>query len=377
MNLFLYHGITSLRDTGGPFDFVNKFKQSSIENPKTKSRLKIAGPLLDGKFNVYDGSDHTHPLLSIKNMNLEDLRKNVELLIENKVDFLKAYEMLSPEQFKILTELAKKNDLKLTGHVPLSVNVEIASNWGLNSIEHFRNIELSMTNLAEELLEERKRLLNNEPALTGAKLRSLLHNKQRMRSIYGLDSMKIKKVVNILAKNDTWQIPTLKLYKNFAFKSYKSEEYLTDLNLLPNEIKDNWVKMIGKEDLNVDKERIDFIKWQSSMVKYMHKKGISFMAGTDTPIGFLVPGLSLHQEIEELNNSGLTNLEALKTATINPSAYFNLQDSLGRIRPNYIADLIILDKNPLIDIKNTRKICAVIKDGFYMNRKYLDSILKK
>ena len=76
MNLFLYHGITSLRDTGGPFDFVNKFKQSSIENPKTKSRLKIAGPLLDGKFNVYDGSDHTHPLLSIKNMNLEDLRKN-------------------------------------------------------------------------------------------------------------------------------------------------------------------------------------------------------------------------------------------------------------------------------------------------------------
>ena len=98
------------------------------------------------------------------------------------------------------------------------------------------------------------------------------------------------------------------------------------------------------------------------------------MAGTDTPIGFLVPGLSLHQEIEELTNSGLTNLDALKAATINPSKYFNLQDSLGRIKPNYIADLIILNQNPLIDIKNTRKISAVIKDGFFMNRKYLDSI---
>ena len=201
-----------------------------------------------------------------------------------------------------------------------------------------------------------------------------MHNKQRMRSIYNLDSSKIKNVVDILAKNDTWQIPTLKLYKNSAYKIYKSGEYTNNLNLLPINIKNNWEKEISSEDDNLDKERIDFTKWQSSMVKYMHKKGIVFMAGTDTPINFLVPGLSLHQEIEELTNSGLTNLEALKAATINPSKYFNLQDSLGRIKPNYIADLIILNQNPLIDIKNTRKISAVIKDGFFMNRKYLDSI---
>ena len=374
MDLFLLHGITSLRDTGGPFDFVNRYKQNSLENPKTKARLKIAGPLLDGKFNVYDGSDHTHPVLSIKNVDDNELRKNVEMLIENKVDFLKAYEMLSPSQFKLLTELAKKNNLKLTGHVPLSINVEIASSSGLNSIEHFRNIELSMTKMTNDLLKERKEILKNKSALRGASLRSLLHNRQRMRSIYNLDSSKIKNVVDILAKNDTWQIPTLKLYKNFASKSYKSKQYDSYLNLLPKNIGENWRKTISQLEDNEDKERMDFTKWQSSMVKYMHKKGITFMAGTDTPIGFLVPGLSLHQEIEELTNSGLTNLEALKAATINPSKYFNLQDSLGRIKPNYIADLIILNQNPLIDIKNTRKISAVIKDGFFMNRKYLDSI---
>ena len=376
MNLFLYHGITSLRDTGGPFDFVNKFKQNSIKNPKTKSRLKIAGPLLDGEFNVYDGSDHTHPLLSIKNSDDEELKKNVEVLIEKGVDFLKAYEMLSPDQFNTLTELAKKNGLKLTGHVPLSLNVEIASSLGLNSIEHFRNIELSMTNQADELLEERKSILYNKSGLKGSKLRSLLHGKQRMKSIYNLDSSRIEKVVEILAKNDTWQIPTLKLYKNFAFKSYKEKKYLSSLELLPKDIRENWYKNIRGLDSNEDKERKDFIKWQSSMVKYMHKKGVTFMAGTDTPIGFLVPGLSLHQEIEELCGSGLYELEAIKTATINPAKYFNLEESLGRIKQGYIADLIILDKNPLENISNTKSIQAVIKDGYFMNRSYLDSLIK-
>lgn len=376
MNLFLYHGITSLRDTGGPFDFVNKFKQNSIKNPKTKARLKIAGPLLDGEFNVYDGSDHTHPLLSIKNSDEEELKKNVELLIEKGVDFLKAYEMLSPDQFNTLTELAKKNGLKLTGHVPLSLNVEIASNLGLNSIEHFRNIELSMTNQADELLEERKSILYNKSGLKGSKLRSLLHGKQRMKSIYNLDSSRIEKVVDILAKNDTWQIPTLKLYKNFAFKSYKEKEYLSYLELLPKNIRENWYKNIRGLDSNEDKERMDFIKWQSSMVKYMHKKGVTFMAGTDAPIGFLVPGLSLHQEIEELCASGLSELEAIKTATINPAKYFNLEESLGRIKQGYIADLIILDKNPLENISYTKSIQAVIKDGYFMNRSYLDSLIR-
>ncbi len=375
-NLFIYHGITSLRDTGGPFDFVNQFKQEALKNPKIKSRLKIAGPLLDGKFNVYDGSDHNHPVLSIKNIDETELKKNVEFLVENKVDFLKAYEMLSSKQFELLTELSKKYKLKLTGHVPLSMDVIAASNLGLNSIEHFRNVELSMTNLAEELLEERKNLLINKPSLSGAKLRSLLHAKQRMRAIYSLDSSKIKKVANILSKNDTWQIPTLELYKNFALKNYKQPEYLSSLSLLPEDIESIWRKRIKgiSKDLNVQMK--DFTNWSSSMVKFMHERGITFMAGTDTPIGFLIPGLSLHQEIEEFYKSGLSHLEALKTATTNPSKYFDLQDSLGRIKPNYIADLIVLDKNPLIEIKNTRKIRAVIKDGFYMNRKFLDSIIE-
>ena len=307
---------------------------------------------------------------------ISELKKNIEDLVDLKVDFLKAYEMLSPKQFKVLMDLSKKHNLKVTGHVPLSMDVISVSNLGLNSIEHFRNIELSMINLDKELLKERLSLLKNKSSLSGAKLRSKLHDKQRMRSIYNLDSSKIKEVVSILTKNNTWQIPTLKLYKNFAYKNYKNQEYLTSLNILPETSEIAWKKRISKISLDQSKQMKDYTDWSKNMVKFMHENDIKFMAGTDTPIGFLVPGLSLHQEIQELNEAGLNTLEALQTATINPSIYFNLQDSLGRIKNNYVADLIILAKNPLEDIRNTKSILAVIKDGNYLDRNYLDSIVR-
>lgn len=374
-NLFLAHGITSVRDTGGEFDFVNKFREEAIVQPKTKSRVKIAGPLIDGKFNVYDGSSPTFPLLSIQNNDLEQLEKNALYLVEKKVDFLKAYEMLSHEQFKLLAGIAKKHNLKLTGHVPLSMNVIDASNMGLNSIEHLRNIELSMTNKSEGLFQERKVLLKNEANIKGSALRTMLHQKQRMKSIYNLDSSKIKQVVEVLVKNDTWQIPTMRLYSNFALKKYKNPEYLSLLEVLPLAKKEEWINEINLSPATLDPQTIEYTDWSSNMVRYMHKNGIKFMAGTDTPIGFLIPGLSLHQELEDLNNSGLTALETIQTGTTNPAQYFTMQDSLGRIKSGFTADLIVLDKNPLEDISNTRSILAVIKDGHYMNRTYLDSLL--
>ena len=375
-NLFLYHGITSLRDTGGEFDFVNKFKQEAISNPKTKSRVKIAGPLIDGKFNVYDGSNIYFPKLSIQNIDNNQLERNVRLLIDKKVDFLKAYEMLSPAQFKILSNLAKENNLKLTGHVPLSMSVIEASNLGLNSMEHLRNLELSMTEMSEKLFQERKNLLLNKSSIKGSELRSLIHSKQRMKSINDLDSIKINNVIDALIKNDVWQIPTLILYKNFANKTFKNPDYLQFLNLLPEERKEVWIKKINAIDNVINKDVVEYTVWSKKMVDFMHDRGISFMAGTDTPIGFLIPGLSLHQEIQELYESGLSELEAIQTATINPAKYFNLENSLGRIKSGFIADLIILDKNPLESISNTKSIHAVIKEGHLMNRSYLDSLMK-
>ena len=376
-NLFLYHGITSLRDTGGEFDFVNKFKQEALTNPRAKSRVKIAGPLIDGKFNVYDGKNIYYPKLSVQNIDNKELIQNVKFLIEKDVDFLKAYEMLSLDQFKILSNLAKENNLKLTGHVPLSMDVIEASNLGLNSIEHLRNIELSMTKQSDGLSEEREDLLKNKSGLEGSELRSLIHSMQRMRSINDLDSMKIKNVIDVLIKNNVWQIPTLTLYQNISKKLYKNPDYLEFLNLLPEQKKMEWIKRINSINSDINQKAVDYGLWQKKMVGHMHKKGISFMAGTDTPIGFLIPGLSLHDEIKELHESGLTVLEAIQSATTNPAKYFNLENSLGRIKSGFVADLIILNKNPIEDISNTKSILAVIKEGNLMDRPYLDSLLGK
>ena len=101
------------------------------------------------------------------------------------------------------------------------------------------------------------------------------------------------------------------------------------------------------------------------------------MAGTDAPIFFLIPGLSLHDEVAMLSEGGLSNLEAIKSATYNPSKYFGMEKELGSIKPGQIADLLILKKNTLENISNTKEIEAVIKNGNLLNRKYLDSLLQK
>lgn len=111
------------------------------------------------------------------------------------------------------------------------------------------------------------------------------------------------------------------------------------------------------------------------MVGKINKEEIPIMAGTDCPIFYQPPGRSLHQELVVLVQSGLTPLEALRTATINPARYFGLQNELGSVDENKWADLVILDANPLDDINNTRKIQAVIKQGKYYSREDLDQIL--
>ena len=101
------------------------------------------------------------------------------------------------------------------------------------------------------------------------------------------------------------------------------------------------------------------------------------MAGTDTPIGYLIPGRSLHIELEVMVESGFSNLEAIKSATINPAKFFGLENKEGRIKNGYQADLVILNSNPLDDISNTQDIYGVIKNGEFLSRESLDSLMYK
>lgn len=376
-NLFMAHGITSVRDTGGEINFLKEWKDKSKTNPDLYPRVKIAGPLIDGKFNVYNGNSVYFPPLSVRTASVKETEVQVNKLIENEVDFLKAYEMLSPEQFEVITKVAKENGLKVTGHIPLSMDVISASNIGLNSIEHLRNIEMSSTSNPQELLKLRRTALENKEGVLGSSLRTSLHNSQRMSSIRNIDSIQLKKVLNVLAENDTWQIPTLILYYGWANKLYEGLEWKNTFEFLPVKIKDEWNNQIDMIESRDNSERKEFAEWGLSMTRLMNKMDITFMAGTDTPIGWQTPGYSLHNELEMLVKGGFTSLEAIEAATYNPALYFNMEDKLGLIKEGYIADLIILSDNPLNNISNTKKIETVIKNGNLMNREFLNSLLKE
>ena len=376
-DLFLTHGITSVRDTGGKVDFVKAWKDKAIANPTDAPRVMMAGPLLDGEPNVYDGSDAGHPELSVGLDSVGDVEEQIALLLTKDVDLLKAYEMLTPEQFKKICELGKANNLKITGHVPLSMDVISASNAGLNSMEHMRNLEISCASNSEELFKQRQKLLKNMNNLTGANLRSSIHTAQRETAVNNYDDDKANKVLANLKKNNTWQIPTLALNTFSSGKHYAKSEFQESFTYLPDTIGKYWMESIERvKSMEPSEFRKQYDQWNYMMISKIHKAGIEIMAGTDTPIAFLTPGLSLHEELADLVKAGLSPIDALKTATVNPAQYFNLEDELGSIKENMWADLVILNANPLEDIHNTKNIDAIFKQGKHYSRENLDAVLK-
>lgn len=376
LDLFLVYGVTSVRDTGGDITFVNQWKRASLDNPTGAPRVMVAGPLLDGLPNVYDGSDPGHPPLSVGLETVEDVQNQIQQLDSLGVDLLKAYEMLSPEQFAAVTEMASNKGLKVTGHVPLSMDVISASNAGLNSMEHMRNLELSCASNADELLEQRRKMLFSGREDKGGILRSRIHQVQRQIAIENYDEIKANEVLDVLASNDTWQIPTLTLSTSFTERPFMKPDVQQSFSYLPESIEEAWKSNIAAfASTEISDFRNEYSEWLKNMVGKIHNKGIEIMAGTDCPIFFLTPGRSLHQELESLVEAGMSPLAALKTATYNPAKYFDMDNELGSIKENHWADLVILDANPLQNIANTQQINAVIKQGNYIDRNSLDEIL--
>jgi imidazolonepropionase-like amidohydrolase len=113
------------------------------------------------------------------------------------------------------------------------------------------------------------------------------------------------------------------------------------------------------------------------MTSKMHNAGVPFLAGTDTAAGVHVfPGFSLHEELVFFVKAGFTPLESLQTATLNPAKFFGRQADFGTVEKGKIADLVLLDANPLDDIHNTQKINAVVLAGRYLSQSDLDAMLR-
>ena len=105
---------------------------------------------------------------------------------------------------------------------------------------------------------------------------------------------------------------------------------------------------------------LPYIERCLELVRWMHKAGIKFMAGTDVSNAYSFPGFSLHDELGLFVEAGLTPFDALKTATVNPAVFMGMADSLGTIQKGNNADLVLLNANPLENIQNTKRIYGVL-----------------
>jgi imidazolonepropionase-like amidohydrolase len=149
------------------------------------------------------------------------------------------------------------------------------------------------------------------------------------------------------------------------------------LKYVPVEVRRGWEE--GQSSNGVSRAQLAETKKIAArdieLVSAMHRAGVQFMAGTDSPAPYVVPGFSLHQELELLVKSGFTPAQALQAATIDPAIFLVNLDKYGVVEKGHIADLVLLNANPLEDISNTQKIAAVIFGGKYYSREDLDNLL--
>ena len=359
--LFLRWGITSIRDTGGPLAAVQPVVERLRAEGATAPRVFYAGPLLDGRDVVYDGINR--PELGIANPDVETARANVAMLADAGVDFIKIYEMITPEVFDALVEASEERGLPRDGHVPLSM---LARDVGprMGSLEHLRNIEMDCAADADSRLAARRSALAAPAEGSGADLRSRLHGEHRLPSVAAYDAERCLEVMT--AMRNTIQVPTLRLNALGLRPPFSRPDWNAALQEAPADVIDEWGAVAARQAGAPPARDTTYGAFSLSLVGNMHRQGVPIGAGTDTPIGNALPGYSLHNELDMLVRAGLSPLEALRSATIRPAEFFDLDDDMGTIEVGNVADLVLLSADPLADISNTRTIEAVVTKGRIM-----------
>jgi imidazolonepropionase-like amidohydrolase len=350
--LFVSNGVTGVRDMGSELDVVQGWRDEIEAGRLVGPRILTSGPMLDGPKPRFPSS--------VAIATPEEAHRAVADLKRRGADFIKLQSLIPREAVFAIAEEAKKQEIPFEGHVPDAVRASEMSAAGMKSFEHLIGIFEGSSPAEDEFLKG---------------------NKTEGRFLATYDSARAATLASTLAKNQTWQCPTLVWERggNLIDVSDFSED--TRVKYVPASWKNKtWKRFTdeitqgyGTDDLATRKK---FIEKELEVVGMLHKIGVPFLAGTDTPAGVhIFPGYSLHEELQRFVAAGFTPLEALQTATINPARFFGMEDQAGAVEKGKFADLVLLSANPLEDIANTQKIAAVIVNGQYFRRADLDKIL--
>ncbi|NND70865.1 MAG: amidohydrolase family protein [Rhodothermales bacterium] len=359
LQLLVANGVTGVRDMGGGFDQILKWKHQISAGELLGPSIILAGPIVDGEPALWLGSAAVG--------DPDTGREVVRSLVNRGADFIKAYSMLEPEVFLAIVDEAQKLGVQVAGHLPIRVSPVDASNAGMNSIEHIIGLTYACSSTASSLRQSMDNVSLNQGYPWGIYLGS----DERVRSTF--DVANCSSMIETFAANDTWQVPTLRTLWGLSSRALDDHPELNRY-VHASHIK-NW-RENRTPDPQLAAVRTQALDQNMQLTKAMHEAGVGIMAGTDmAALPYTYPGFSLHNELELFVEAGLSPLEALQTATINPARFLRQEDSRGRVRTGLIADIVLLDENPIDDIANTQKISVVVTGGMVLLRPQLDEIL--
>jgi imidazolonepropionase-like amidohydrolase len=349
--LYLAQGVTGVREMGGDMvETVLKWRKEIAEGRRQGPRIVTCGPKLDGSKPTWPGSiPITTPAEAVA---------AVRHVKEIGAEFVKVYNTLPniprDAYFAILGE-AKKQGLRVTGHLTQDIRFAEAAEAG-QDFEHIQSLLRACT--------------TRELELAAGMWQTTIDN---------FDPGSAKALVGLLVHYGTWVTPTLDVSFAMANPAATPDPRT---QYLPAAYLDTWLDR-RRDPRNVSRPVTPRAlldaqhKKSSELTKLLHDGGVPLLAGSDTGAsnGHKYPGFSLHDELARMVEAGLSPSQALQTATWNAAKWQGRLESLGSIESGKLADLVLLDANPLDDIRNTKKIHAVVANGTWFDRARLDAMM--
>lgn len=351
--LLLANGITTVRDMGGDLEQIDRWREEIRSGARRGPRIVRAGPILDGP-----RKEEAQYRLIINNG--DEGRRAVADLKKRGVDFLKVYHFLSRDSYFAIADEAKKQRLPFAGHIPNGVSPGEASEAGQLSLEHTAVLVQATMSLAKK------------DGLSSKEMTA-----QALDSLLGPEGAAWFRT---MAKNGTWHTPTLVVARSFLLRPELSAAPDDRRKYVATRTKEHWEKN-NPVPANVSAaemaERKQALQRMFEVVRAMRKAGVGLLAGTDPPTRDVFPGFSLHDELGLLVEAGLTPLEALQSATLNPAKCLGVAGRFGTVEKGKVADLVLLEADPLLDIANTKKIAGVVAGENYFAKPALEEMLRE
>ena len=351
--LLVANGVVGVRDMGTDADDiarVNRWNAEIEAGRLTAPRVIVTSRIVDGEPPTWSNS------LVVRSA--EEGRAAVRTLKASGAQTIKVYWNLSRDAYLAIADESTKEELPFAGHVPYVMTASEASTIGQRSIEHLDGVAQACSSKESEWLSKRQaRMWTAADAL-------------EMRRTF--DESKCDALAATFKRNNTWLVPT-----TVVFFDPKNLDSSSRLRFARPPVAERMRQGAPKPGARADEITRNA---ELAMRRTMGRAAAAlFLVGSDLsearPTN--LPGFSLHDELQLLVEAGLTPLEALQTATLNPARFFRRESELGTVAVGKLADLVLLDANPLNAITSTTKVNAVVSNGRLFRRADLDDLLAK